>query len=387
MHVVCALDRDGRSRRQLEIPHAPEGFGRLVSWLTQLCPDLRQVAVAIEDPHHPLVDWLLDQGVQVYALNPKQLDRFRDRHSVSGAKDDARDAFVLADALRTDLSKFSPMTPPDAAQVAMRQASRRYDTLQKELNRHSNRLHELLLRSAPGLLSLCPSADEPFFWDLLALAPSTGAARSLRPARVRRSLHEHGKRKLTADEALAVLRAPRLPLAPGVGEAISEDILALLPILITLARQLKSTRQRLTELLQEAGRRAEVLRSFPGIDIVVSAAFLAEAPQALADANLAQLRARCGTAPVTRRSGQSIVIGMRRACNRQLRDACFAWARTAIVWDPLAHEHYQRLRAAGHRYARALRGVADRLLSRLIAALRTDSLYRPLPGPSVPALP
>jgi hypothetical protein len=32
----------------------------------------------------------------------KQLDRFRDRYSVAGAKDDKRDAMVLADSLRTD---------------------------------------------------------------------------------------------------------------------------------------------------------------------------------------------------------------------------------------------------------------------------------------------
>ena len=33
-------------------------------------------------------------------LNPKQLDRFRDRFSPAGAKDDRRDARTLGDALR-----------------------------------------------------------------------------------------------------------------------------------------------------------------------------------------------------------------------------------------------------------------------------------------------
>lgn len=377
MHVVCALDRDGRHRRRLEVPHSAEGFARLVSWVGGLSPDAKEVGVAIEDPHHPLVDWLLDKGMQVYALNPKQLDRFRDRHSVSGAKDDARDAYVLADALRTDLPKFSALALPDATEVAIRHASRRYDTLQKELNRHSNRLYELLLRTAPGLLSLCGAADEPFFWEILSLAPTTRDAAALRPARVRRVIQEHRKRKFSAEGVLTVLRAPRLPLVPGVAEAINEDIEVLLPILKTLHQQLCVTRKRLAELLGQAGRRAEILRSFRGIDIVLAATFLAEASQPLAERNLEQLRALCGTAPVTRRSGNSMVVTMRRACSRQLRDACFAWARTAITWDPVAAEHYRRLRAAGHRYTRALRGVADRLLSRLIAALKTDSLYRP----------
>ena len=61
------------------------------------------VAVAIEVPHGAVVETLLARGVVVFALNPKQLDRFRDRFTVAGAKDDRRDARVLADAVRTAL--------------------------------------------------------------------------------------------------------------------------------------------------------------------------------------------------------------------------------------------------------------------------------------------
>ena len=51
------------------------------------------VAVAIETPHGVLVDALLEHGFAVFAINPKQLDRFRDRFTVAGAKDDRRDAW------------------------------------------------------------------------------------------------------------------------------------------------------------------------------------------------------------------------------------------------------------------------------------------------------
>src|SRR5438045_6401355 len=55
-------------------------------------PCNKVVAVAIEVPHGPVVDALIDRGFVVYAINPKQLDRLRDRFSVAGAKDDRRDA-------------------------------------------------------------------------------------------------------------------------------------------------------------------------------------------------------------------------------------------------------------------------------------------------------
>jgi hypothetical protein len=46
-------------------------------------------------PHGPIVETLLERGFNVYSINPKQLDRFRDRFSPAGAKDDSREAEVL----------------------------------------------------------------------------------------------------------------------------------------------------------------------------------------------------------------------------------------------------------------------------------------------------
>ncbi len=54
-------------------------------------------------------------------INPKQLDRMRDRFTIAGAKDDRLDAFVLADSLRTDMRFYRFLDPadpqPDRAQA------------------------------------------------------------------------------------------------------------------------------------------------------------------------------------------------------------------------------------------------------------------------------
>jgi hypothetical protein len=42
----------------------------------------------------------------VFSINPKQLDRFQDRYTVSGAKDDRRDAFVFAESMVTDIDAY-----------------------------------------------------------------------------------------------------------------------------------------------------------------------------------------------------------------------------------------------------------------------------------------
>ena len=88
------------------------------------------------------------------------------------------------------------------------------------------------------------------------------------------------------------------------------------------------------------------------------------------------LRVHAGTAPITRRSGKRIhTVQMRYACKGRLRQALYHWARTSIQHDAPTRRYYQALRARGHRYARALRSVADRWLRILVAMLKTRSLY------------
>ncbi len=65
-----------------------------------------------------------------------------------------------------------------------------------------------------------------------------------------------------------------------------------------------------------------------------------------------------------------------------LRNALYHWARTSVQHDCRSSEHYARLRAAGHSHGRALRGVADRLLTVLIAMLKAGQPYDPMLRPT-----
>ena len=89
-HQVCLLDAQGTTAGEHEFPHSGEGLTELGDWLLSMASVASTVAVAIEVPHGPVVDALIDRGFVVYAINPKQLDRLRDRFSVAGAKDDRR---------------------------------------------------------------------------------------------------------------------------------------------------------------------------------------------------------------------------------------------------------------------------------------------------------
>src|SRR5690348_10704288 len=98
------MDARGRKMAERDVSHSGSGMEELLDWIQQkTAAEVHQVAVAIEVPRGAIVEALLERCYSVFSINPKQLDRFRDRHTVVGAKDDSRDAFVLADSLRTDM--------------------------------------------------------------------------------------------------------------------------------------------------------------------------------------------------------------------------------------------------------------------------------------------
>lgn len=372
MHEVCVLTEQSTKRKAFR--HSGAGLEALVRFLQDECRE-SSVAVGIETPHGPVVESLQEAGFAVFSMNPKQVDRFRDRHSMAGSKDDRRDAFVLADALRTDLAKFRSVPTPDATTVQLREISRWHDELGSDLRRASNRLRALLHRYFPSLLELCPAADEPWFWDLVRLAPNPTRARTIRASRIEAVLKKHRKRAVTAVEVTAAFRAVPLCIAPGTAASLELRVLGLLPQLAATHANLIVCRKRLQELVTESGRLGEIVDSHPGLDIILTALILAEGHQSLADRDLPRLRAQVGTAPVTRRSGKANATRMRRACNRRLRQGVRQWAFSAARCDPYARALYTDMRKRGLAHERALRGVADRLLARLVATVRDDALY------------
>ena len=154
-HRTCLLDVEGRAVSEHDFVHGGAGLMELRDWLlekTKAMPG--QIAVAIETPHGPVVEMLLDHRFCVFAINPKQLDRFRDRFTVAGAKDDSRDARVLGSALRTDRQAFRRLVVDDPVMIELREWSRLADELQQERTRLANRVRQQLWRYYPQVAEL-----------------------------------------------------------------------------------------------------------------------------------------------------------------------------------------------------------------------------------------
>jgi hypothetical protein len=124
-HEVCILTPSREPVTQRKVEHNGPAIAGFLDQLMRLCEGkAARVAIAIEIPRGAVVESLVERGFHIYAINPKQLDRFRDRHTVAGAKDDRRDAFVLADSLRTDRPAFRQVRVDDPLVIQLREMSR-----------------------------------------------------------------------------------------------------------------------------------------------------------------------------------------------------------------------------------------------------------------------
>jgi len=388
-YQVCMVDDAGGVLGEKRFDHSGDGIRQCIEWLMQLVGgDVDEIAVTIEIPHGAMVESLIENNLTVFAINPKQMDRFRDRHTVAGAKDDDLDAFVMADSLRTDRSCFRRVDVDEPAILRLRELSRMEQDLQTDRNRLANQLWEQLRRYYPQMLNLSPAANEAWLWDLWEAAPLPGDASALKLAKVKAILRAHRIRRFTAEQVLEQLRQPALRLAPGAAEAASEHVQMLLPRLRLLQQQGQATVKRIRGILDEfcaaprecegrEHRDEEILLSLPGIGPVIAATMLAEASQPLRDRDYQALRIYAGAAPVTRRSGKRKVILMRYACNQRLRNALYHWSRTSMQKDARAKQHYAELRRRGHSHGRALRGLADRNLAMLMSMLKSGTVYSP----------
>ena len=387
-HRAYLLNRRGKPLGERDFAHSGTGLAELAAWvLERTGAEPHQVWVAIETPHGPVVEALMERGFRVFSINPKQLDRFRDRFSPAGAKDDSRDAHVLADALRTDPQALRELAAADPAVVELREWSRLAEDLQQERTRLANRVRDQLWRYYPQALELSDDLAADWFLELWAMAPTPQKAKRTRSSAVARLLARHRIRRIDAAGALAILNKPALKLAPGTSEAATAHIKAVAARLQLVNRQIKEAQVQLDRLIESLApegdaegqlgeqRDVTILRSLPGVGRIVLATLLAEAGEPLQRRDYHALRGLCGTAPVTKRSGRSMIVLRRRASCQRLVNAVYHWARVAVQHDPRSRAKYAALRGRGHGHARALRSVADPLLAVACAMLQDQTEF------------
>ncbi len=383
-HDVEVMDASGRRLARARLPEGIAGMAKLHAMIGQALGDnldaedaAGRVKIGIETDRGPWVQALVSAGYAVYPVNPLQAARYRERLAVSGAKSDAADAHMLADMVRTDSHQLRPIAGDSAEAEAVKVVTRMHKTLIWERTRATQRLRHALREYFPTALAAFEDLDAGDTLELLSKAPDPASAARLSISQISAALKRAHRRDIAAKAPAiqAALRAEQLVRPAALTAAYATTVRALVALLRTLNEQVKALQGQVeTHFGQHPD--AEIIKSQPGLGVVLGARVLAE----FGDDHDRYLSAKArknyaATSPITRASGKKRVVTARFVHNDRLVDALITQAFAALKASPGARAYYDRQRARGAGHNAALRQLANRLVGILHGCLRTRTVY------------
>jgi transposase len=380
-HDVEIQNEAGRRLGRARLDEGIAGISRLHELIAeQLEEDDEppQVVVGIETDRGPWVVALVAAGYQVYAINPLQVARYRERHSVSGAKSDTADAHTLADMVRTDRHQLRPVAEDSDAAEAVKVLARAHQRLIWERTRHLLRLRSTLREFFPtALVAFGEDLAGADTLQLLAAAPDPATAARLSIRQISAALKRARRRQIQDKAAViqAALRTEQLGQPEVITAAYAATVRAQAAILSTLQVQIKTMQG---QVEAHFGRHpdAEIISSQPGLGPILGARVLGEFGDDPSRYTGARARKNyAGTSPITRQSGKKKTVHARYVHNDRLLDALSSQAQSALNASPGARAYYDQQRDRGSGHSAALRQLANRLVGILHGCLKTRTVY------------
>lgn len=354
-HVVCIVDADGDAVDRFSITHTAAGLRRLVAGLLKAGVD----EVGIERPDGPVVEALLAAGVTVLVIAPAQVKNLRARYGSAGNKDDRFDAYVLADVVRTDRRRLTPLTRSTPAAQALRSSVRARRDLVEHRVAAANQLRAHLQIVFPGAVDLFAALDSAISLSFLERFTTQTQADRLTVDRLDAWLR---KVSYSGRTEAAVLHA-RLRAAPhGTTNAAAQShaatTLAFVAVLRALNTQIASLADSIAHQL-DLHPDAHIMTSLPRSGTIRAARLLAEIGDARGRFPTADsLACLAGVAPSTRQSGKVKAVTFRWGADKELRDALCDFAADSRHDNAWAAQLYNRARARNHDHPHAVRILA-----------------------------
>jgi len=306
------------------------------------------------------------------------VSRYRDRHSVSGAKSDPGDAKVLADLVRTDRHNHRPVAGDSDLAEAVKVLARAHQSMIWSRQRQANMLRSALREFYPAALAAFDDLTSGDALQVLRAAPAPALGAALSRSKIAAALRRGGRiRRIDAraGQIQAALRAPQLAPATVIEAAMGASVSASVAVIAEMTTQITVLERQLAADF-EAHPDAEVVRSLPGLGTILGARVLGEFGDAPDRYTTAKSRKNyAGTSPITKASGTRRMVLARHVRNQRLADAIYLWAFAALSASPGARAFYDSHRAAGDTHNAALRALGNRLVGILHGCLAHHAPY------------
>ena len=236
-HDVCLMDEAGTRLAARRLPEGLPGVAVLHEMVADHTSDAGEVVVGIETDRGLWVG----AGYQVYAINPKAVSRYRDRHSLTGAKSDRGDAKLLADLVRTDRHNHRPVAGDSPEVEAIKVVARAHQNLIWARVRHTNQLRNALREYYPAAIETFPNLADRDTLAILGRAPTPSQGTRLTVTQIRAALKTAGRRRnldATARKIQQGLRGAQLAAPRPVEDAYGTTVASLVRIIAETNRQI-----------------------------------------------------------------------------------------------------------------------------------------------------
>lgn len=376
-HDVALIDPEGNKLGRLRIGDTAAGLGELAGMFAAHGGGPGTVKIAIETERGLLVASLRAAGYEIYPVNPKAVDRYRDRHHLARGKSDAADAMVLAHILRTDAHLHRPLPADSPAARAIEVLARAHQDLLWGRQHEVNRLRSLLGLYYPAALAAFGDLTTRTAMTVLAAAPTPAAASRLTSEDLLDLLAAagRGRRRSEARRLAEVFAATQMRQPPEVEQAMGDAATAIITTITAMNTAITVLQQRIDANFEQHPD-AAIYHSRPGLGPILSARVLGEfGDDRTRWPDPASRRAYAGSAPITRESGKKRLVLARYIRNQRLYDAVRWWAFAALSVSPGARACYDQRRAAGDGHEAALRRLASKLIGQLHHCLAHRVLY------------
>jgi transposase len=377
LHQVHIGDEEGKKVREVKVAETVEGLAEIGRWLDEKCVEGIELWAAIEKPQGRIVDFLLDHGVVVYPVNPKALDRVRDRYRMSGSKSDPFDAYVLAEFLRTDHVHLRALQPNSEKAQELKLLSRDQRRVERQKTRFIHQLTITLKEYYPRALEAFEDLQTQVALDFLKQYPTPAHLQALKRREFNRfATKQHHLSKKRFEQLWEELKKPQLPVPEHVVRAKAQLVQILIEQLGASIKAVKIYQDRVESFFASTPA-AEIAQTLPGgKGGVIVPAIWAELGDAVSRWQSSRhLQAEAGVVPVTKASGKSRFVQFRFACNKHLRYAMYWFSFGSLRHCEWARLYYRGQKAKGHTHPEALRALGAKWLKIIFVMWRDHKPY------------
>ncbi len=375
-HVVALVDDDGEGLGTWSVKHTWAAVRGLLEQLEEHGGP-QGIRIAMEPGAWRLRDALRVAGYRVYEVNPMRSDRFRDRFSPAGAKDDRRDALVLAHAVRTDERWLRAVCDVSGIDEELRLRCRDRLCQIDHRRRMQQQLAQTLSELYEAILAIGLRLTSPFILALIRAYPGAQSARRCRRSRLERLIREHRIRRVDADALYAILRTEGFALSDAAARAYADRTGWLMKSIAQISASIDGTDAAIDALFDQHPVQP-ILESVPGIGRAIGPYIAAEIATSLGPApDAPSLRAFAGTCPITKKSGKQKrgYVGMRHGCHRRMQGTLYTIAQCSVRSSPWAKAYYEHQRARGAPHNTALRALSNKWMKIIATLMQRGETY------------